>query len=126
MTMIFEGIFYILPFIGYIIIYVMKYQNAVAALAEGQSVKTVEMGWTGLVLIFSPFLTSINTLIKSVSSKDLISSISTGMFDLTKPAQNFENFLPFWNWVGFAIMIILGFFFLYLTARRIDAPGKKH
>ena len=126
MTMLLELLFFILPIVIYFIIYAINYRSVLAGTQSGQALKAVDMGWSGLILLFDPILTAINSLVTSTSSEDIISTVTTGVFNLAKPADTFNNLIAHWTWIGSMIMVLLGFFFLFLTARKIDAPGRKH
>ena len=126
MTMLFELLFFIVPIVIYFIIYAINYRSVLAGTKSGQALKAVDMGWSGLILLFDPILTAINSLVTSTSSEDMISAVTTDVFLLAKPAEVFNNLIAHWTWIGSVIMVLMGFFFLFLTARKIDAPGRKH
>ena len=127
MTMLMEAIFYIVPLIIYIVIYTTRYNSQLLAAANtNQTVGSVYMGWSGLLLLFDPFITSINSLLTSNSTVGIVNAISARLFELADNASGFDFVMSHWTLFGSIVMIVIGFLFLFFTARKIDAPGRKH
>ena len=127
MTMLMEAIFYIVPLIIYIVIYTTRYNSQLLAAANtNQTVDSVYMGWSGLLLLFDPFITSINSLLTSNSTVGIVNAISEMMLESVDNASGFDFVMSHWTLFGSIVMIVIGFLFLFFTARKIDAPGRKH
>lgn len=127
MTMLMEAIFYIVPLIIYIVIYTTRYNSQLlAATNTNQTVDSVYMGWSGLLLLFDPFITSINSLLTSNSTVGIVNAISDRMLESVDNASGFDFVMSHWTLFGSIVMIAIGFLFLFFTARKIDATGRKH
>lgn len=126
MTMLWEFIFYVIPLVVYWMIYGVKFQQAAASLPAGQSVQYVNMGFAPFIFFLDPAITCGNALLKSTSSQNLVEALSTDLFGTTTLAKGITAVSNYWSLIGFAIMILIGFLFLYLAARKIEEPGRVH
>ena len=56
----------------------------------------------------------------------IVNAISDRMLESVDNASGFDFVMSHWTLFGSIVMIAIGFLFLFFTARKIDATGRKH
>lgn len=125
-TLILEMIFFGLPVVIYGSIYVIEYNMILSNNPSMFNVTSIEMGWSGIILLFSPILTTINSVTSATSNVEVVSSILNLFIGYSISDKALQKFVGAWSLIGLLVMIAIGFLFLFLTARKIDAPGRAH
>lgn len=123
MSMLIELIFFLGTVIAAVAYYYVRYEQILSATGSYPN-NGINVGWVPAILLLNPaigFTDAMFTAYTGSSGAEMI--LDRGIFG--NPASDLLKICPYWSWISMAVTLILGFGFVILAARRIDAVRRK-
>lgn len=125
MTMVVEVLFYVGTISVVIAAYYYKYTQIMQT-GGVIGISGIQLGWIPVVLLLNPAIGFVDAIYGSCSGESIIRGLFGGsFFGRMNIASGMEKLLPYWSWLSMGMAVLMGFGFVFLAARRIDAVRRK-
>ncbi|MDO5409437.1 MAG: ABC transporter permease subunit [Lachnospiraceae bacterium] len=125
MTMVIEVVFFVGTLAAVVLIYYLKMQQVMSTSGIFR-VSKIDMGWYPLILLLNPAIGFVDVIMSSWSGIGAVESLLGPSFiGNIKVASGLKELLPYWPLMSLAVTLLMGFFFVRLASRRIDAVRRK-
>ncbi|MDY2629097.1 MAG: ABC transporter permease subunit [Lachnospiraceae bacterium] len=124
MSMIVELIFFLGTILAVMAYYYVRYEQILESTGTFPN-SGINVGWVPAILLLNPavgFTDAMFTAYTGSSGAEMVLTY-TGVFG--KPASGLLKLCPYWSWISMAVTLVIGFGFVILAARRIDAVRRR-